>query len=379
MNISELKKVSRINSFQELYAYLNTSEICNEFDELNKAKQIVLFGAGIFGKQVLSNLKKLGFEIKYFCDNNKEIWGECIDGVYVLPPDYIKNNAKDTLVIICMMMIYNDVIKQLESMNVKYIFSDIDGTLGYLPCPKLYENMGKLKKVSDLLIDNFSKDVYLNIVKARIFQNYSFELSGNIFTHSLITGPQYFDSQFFKYYDNEVFIDCGAYDGDSIVEFFMFMNRMNLKNCEAYAFEPDKINYEKVLKTIKDYNLDKVKVFNYGVSNFNNRINMEQIQNCRHTNEEYDAEICKIDDIIQDKKITFIKMDIEGFELDALKGAENVIKRYKPKLAISIYHNSGDLYEIPLYIESIVPEYRMFVRHHSYNTIFETILYAYVD
>ena len=73
--------------------------------------------------------------------------------------------------------------------------------------------------------------------------------------------------------------------------------------------------------------------------------------------------------------ITFIKMDIEGSEMRALKGAKQIITTYKPKLAICIYHKLDDLWRIPQYIHSLVPEYKFYIRHHSilYS---DTVLYA---
>ena len=73
--------------------------------------------------------------------------------------------------------------------------------------------------------------------------------------------------------------------------------------------------------------------------------------------------------------VTFIKLDIEGAELEALKGAEHIIKRDKPKLAICIYHKPEDIWEIPYYIKMLVPEYKMYIRHYS-NSESETVLYA---
>ena len=84
-----------------------------------------------------------------------------------------------------------------------------------------------------------------------------------------------------------------------------------------------------------------------------------------------------IDNICSDEKVTFIKMDIEGSEQKALQGAARVIKRDKPKLAICIYHSPEDLYEIPFWIKSIVPEYKLYIRHHS-DTASETVVYATV-
>jgi len=82
-----------------------------------------------------------------------------------------------------------------------------------------------------------------------------------------------------------------------------------------------------------------------------------------------------IDALDLKEKVTLIKMDIEGAELEGLKGAKNTILRDKPKLAICIYHSDNDMIRIPEYIHSIVPEYKLFVKHHSILS-YETVLYA---
>ena len=87
-------------------------------------------------------------------------------------------------------------------------------------------------------------------------------------------------------------------------------------------------------------------------------------------------EVIKIDDVVDPfERVTFIKMDVEGSELESLKGAEQTIRRDKPKLAICIYHKAEDMYQLPLYIKELVPEYRLYLRHHS-NGDGETVLYA---
>ena len=82
-----------------------------------------------------------------------------------------------------------------------------------------------------------------------------------------------------------------------------------------------------------------------------------------------------IDHVCASNKVTFIKMDIEGSELEALRGAAEVIRRDKPKLAISIYHRPTDYFEIPFYVKELVPEYRLYIRHHK-MVYYDTVLYA---
>jgi len=82
-----------------------------------------------------------------------------------------------------------------------------------------------------------------------------------------------------------------------------------------------------------------------------------------------------IDERFISEKVSFIKMDIEGAETEAIRGAMNIIKRDKPKLAISIYHKKEDIYEIPLLINEICPEYKFYLRHFS-SHLCETVLLA---
>ena len=87
------------------------------------------------------------------------------------------------------------------------------------------------------------------------------------------------------------------------------------------------------------------------------------------------VEMVALDDLLANKKPTFIKMDIEGGEYEALKGAEKIVREQHPKLAISVYHLPRDIFDIPALILSYYPDYKLYLRHYS-PFVEETILYA---
>jgi hypothetical protein len=82
-----------------------------------------------------------------------------------------------------------------------------------------------------------------------------------------------------------------------------------------------------------------------------------------------------LDNIIGEDKATFIKMDIEGAELNAIHGCVSVITQHKPKLAISVYHKKEDIYIIPILLKQFLPSYRFYLRHYT-DTAADTVLYA---
>ena len=88
-----------------------------------------------------------------------------------------------------------------------------------------------------------------------------------------------------------------------------------------------------------------------------------------------EVQCVSLDAVMAGAPATYIKMDIEGAEPQALRGARNIIQNQKPKLAICIYHDFRHLWEVPLYIKSLAPEYKIYLRHHT-NLEYETVCYA---
>jgi FkbM family methyltransferase len=139
--------------------------------------------------------------------------------------------------------------------------------------------------------------------------------------------------------------------------------------------EPDVNNYEKLLLNIP--NADNIKCLNLGAWDKKDTLHFNTDGTSSGISEsgDYSIDVDAIDNLAGDGRVDFIKMDIEGSELNALHGAENTIRKYKPILAICVYHKKNDLLTIPKYIYSLCPEYKFYLRAHSKYSQ-ELVLYA---
>jgi FkbM family methyltransferase len=235
------------------------------------------------------------------------------------------------------------------------------------------QNAERVKRVTELFYDEESKKTFDKMIRFRQTGKKSDYIS-----HGSQT--QYFINNFFTYGKNEVFIDCGALDGDTIEE---FLKLPNMKYEQIIAFEPSVENF-KLME--KKFNNQKIILINAGVYSKDGELYFLEYRDGSRvsetpigTKEEISVKVKAIDNLKNLKKVTFIKMDIEGTEIEALKGAKNIISRDKPRLAISIYHSNEDMLRIAEWIHASVPEYKLYCRHHSiYPSFCETILYAQV-
>lgn len=187
---------------------------------------------------------------------------------------------------------------------------------------------------------------------------------------------QYFDQDIMKPCQNEIFVDGGCYDCSTDRLFVQWCGGEYQK---IYAFEPDIVNYERCQKAAK--NIQNMNLLNKGLWSREEILhfagNADQGSKIIESQEQNvtTVPVVAIDEAVGNDKVTFIKMDVEGAELEALKGAKRTILENHPRLAISIYHKPEDIWEIPSYILSLSEEYTFYIRHYQLSRN-ETILYA---
>ena len=341
----------------------------NQFDKnIADLKQsnlpVYYYGSGIAGKNIKKVLEDNSVTIDSFIvDDNCHKQGMDIEGkpVYSLSGVLASDISVNIVVAVC------DYCEKTESLSKKNFFI-FDGTHVISPFPDYFDyvkkNIQGFEKLYTQLADELSKKILINFINAKISAN-----PQKLSALNVKGEKQYFPS-FFEIGENEVFIDCGAYDGD----ISLVLAELK-KTAKIYAFECDAENFKKLKKNTS--HLDTIHIFEKGcwsekaILSFSNYGTMaSKIDSDGQIKIEADS----IDNIIQET-VTFIKMDVEGAELEALKGARNTILKYTPKLAISVYHLKEDLISIPQYILSVNKNYELYLRHYeSFSS--ELILYA---
>ena len=329
---------------------------------------IVLYGAGGIGYITSCILKEKACNICCFVDDNKTKQGTYINGIKVKALEELGRDA-GYIILICLpnpMDVYHRLIS-LGYKRVQY-FPVMMWEKNFYNISLLKENRDKIDAVYGLLADSLSKSVFGDILRHRFTMDFS------IFDN-IISQKQYFPSDIFALNDRECFVDGGVYNGETIAD---FVDSVHNKFDYIYGFEPDKQNFSNLTKRVAYMDCDHLKLFNAGLYSKTGEISFDSHGNSASAisvTGRYKISLVRLDDVVGEHKPTYIKLDIEGAEKEALYGMQNTIAEYHPKLAISIYHKAADLWELPLLIRTLPASYNIYIRHYA-NGLHETVCYA---
>lgn len=296
---------------------------CTELEEaLGKVdvKGIIIFGSGHDGKRTKRILERCNYSPVYFCDSDSDKVGSNVGGIEVISVEEVTERYQEYLIVL-------GSTKYAEEM---YDF---------------------------LLEKKFMKEKIL------------YPKHGVIWAKR---GHQYFDM--FLPENETIFVDGGGYNGDTL---FDFVDWTCGKYKKVYEFEPIVEMFQVIKTRVENESILKVELYNNALWDKKQDLFFIEAETGSHIAEAGRSVVkgISLDEIIKDEKVTYIKMDIEGSELKALKGAKSLIRKNKPKLAICIYHKPEDILELPLYILELIPEYKFYIRHYS-SCMCETVLYA---
>ncbi len=335
---------------------------------------LVIYGAGWVGEAIYTYLKKNNINIYGFAvDRGFLPENKSLDGLTIFDMDELLKTARYN-VILAFVDCPANKIEQLEShanvnkcYQIDFVGKNAAGWDGQMYDSFLNENEAILTRLREDLSDKASKQALDEFIHQR---------NTGVFCKPYSHKPEYFDDEIILLSEDEVFVDCGAYDGDSILAFCDALKEKGISGYKKiYAFEADEGNAHKLRKNLS--RLENVQLIVKGVYDKVCTLHFSEsgTMGSMVADEGSRIEATTIDETIGDEEVTFIKMDIEGCELKGLRGAEKTIKRWKPKLAICVYHRVEDLVTIPQYIQSLRPDYKLFFRNYRQIGL-DSIIYA---
>ena len=342
---------------------------------------VVIFGSARMGRAFLKTLRSNGVEVVAFGDNAREKWGDRIEGVDVLDPETLCAAHRTRPVLIASLLGENELYHQLHDAGFTSVYPlsvlhharpDVF-VAPYLDGAWESADSSEARDAAGLWADDESRRVYDGIMEYRRTR------SMDVYPQIQSAHAQYFPPELIAFTADDVILDGGAFDGDTLRS-FMTLNPGT--RAAYYAFEPDPTNFAKLSATGKGYGGRFVGV-NAGLGTANGIMAFTAGGGVDRTfmdapvgGDKVQIPVHATDSFVgANDAPTFIKMDIEGMEPDALRGGRETIREHAPTLAICVYHRPEHLWEIPHMVREWQPRYRLYLRHYSTN-MSETVMFA---
>lgn len=341
-------------------------------DLVTRYPYVVFYGCGVFLNSIVENWNnQIGRKIDFCCDSDAAKWGKMICGARCLSPDDLvamKDQCTVFVTIGDFKPVY-DALKAKGFPSVNLPFKYDLGVADFLSQCQPTEIAERLYETASILSDERSRQVFDAIVTRVLAAGSDPHLMRNVCEKN-----QYFPPDIVKLTPQERLVDVGAFTGDTIRD---FVGRTSGKFEKIHAFELDASNYAVLAANVQLMpERDRIAIHNLGAWDQECDItySVELGQSTVGQGEAH-GHVVPLDQVLKGERVTFLKMDIEGAEPRALRGCAELIRQQRPTLAICVYHDFRHLWEIPLYIKSLVPEYRIYLRHHT-ALEYETVCYA---
>lgn len=312
------KKILLMHRGKRKDGYRNLPDILYDPGILG-GRDVVLFGAGVWGWALHECLCRSGIEVRCFCDNDTGRVGTKYYGKEIISAADLVEKHRESVVVVATEKFETQILRQLEQLQFP---------------------------------------------------------AEQIFGFHITDREIYFDREIMTPQAREIFIDAGCCDGETVLDFIKWSGDAA---AGVYAFEPDEKNYQTCAENLGKYCKVPWRLEKAGLWNVSTKLGFHGVHGSGSRLEEGgESAVCVVtlDEALEPGiPVTFIKMDVEGAELEALKGAESTIVRWEPKLAVCLYHKPQDVWEIPSYVHELLPNHRLYIRHYSPYCL-DTVLYA---
>lgn len=346
---------------------IRETEDCWEF--LRKTElPVFIYGMGDGALKIMSVFEKYGIPLAGFFASDEFVRGHSFQGHIVHTLSQIEKLIDDFVIVLAFAAGYSSLYNKINEIAGRHLLLAPDVPVagdGLFTYSYYLENKDKFERVYDMLEDECSRQTYENVI--------NFKIGGRIEYLNACTSPkdEVYDS-LVRLSDNEVYVDLGAYNGDTVLE---FNEKVSGRYRHIYAFEPNPKNYRKLDKNTA--HLADCSLFNAGAwssSGIKKFTKNEGRMSRASSSGEIDTMCLAVDEAVKEQS-TLIKLDVEGAEREAIIGAEKQIAG-GARVITALYHRNEDMFAIPLQLKEINPDFKLYVRHQLYIPAWETNLYA---
>lgn len=353
--------------------------IRNVWERLMKTeKPIVMYGMGDGAEKILSVMEEKGIRPAEFMASDEFVRGHSFHGYRVKKLSEIEAEYADFFLVICFGSAIPEVMERVTRLSERYetVAPDVPVVGGGLfDAGYVTSHEEEIKEVRALFADDRSREIFDALVYYR--------LTGDL---AALRGAETEKSEalsLLKIGTNEIYMDLGAYNGDTVEEFLRLTDKRFEK---IYAVEPDRRSYSRLRRRLYALGSGVFSHYNAAVCAEDGPVTLSRRSNRgsalaegnpalkRERTETVDGR--SVDSILKGGRATLIKYDVEGSEEQALRGSAQTIGKYKPRLIVSLYHRTEDLVSLPLLIRELNPSYKLYLRHHPYIPAWDTNLYC---
>ncbi|MEM7406146.1 MAG: FkbM family methyltransferase [Pseudomonadota bacterium] len=340
--------------------------------------RLAILGAAEEGQRLAGICRAAGIEVTQIVDDHPDRRGTIVEGTTVVPVEELNVSAGAPPLVLATHQLLSPMRRVLEQGLERVIpFAALETVAPerFPPhmfytnwCEELEQHRSEILALYDLFADERSRQVLDRVLDFRV--TFNPEAIADV-----IEPQYYFPEDLIVFGDDEVFVDGGAFDGDTIETFARLTDN---RFAGVYAFEPDKATHARLAARFAAD--DRVTAIPKGLFDRSTELYFDNAGTrgsviVESADDGIRIDVTSIDEVAAGDPVTYIKLNIEGAELPALDGARRTIEQYRPTLAVAVYHRPADLWEIPRKIKSILPDYDLYLRQHGYGVV-ETAVYA---
>lgn len=347
---------------------MNFTEIPPKFDLWQYLsatdKKIVMYGMGNGADKILSVCEKYGIEVCDFFASDGFVRGHSFHGKRVLSFSEVveKYGKENIIVLLSFASSLPDVMSNFKRIGeqCELYAPDVPVCGEELFCMDFARaNADSIRKAYSLLADEQSRRIYEKVIY--------YKLTGDIkFLFEAESDKREVYEELLDAKSIVSYADLGAYNGDTVRELIPYAPRLEC----VTAFEPDRRSFRKLSEycdTVTNIKINKVNAAAFSHETtlvFGDEGNRNSGLFAKGKSVEVAA--TSLDTVLDGQQVDYVKYDVEGCEREAIDGSRLTILKYAPRLLVSVYHRSEDIFALPLQIHSLKPDYKLYLRRYPY-------------